>query len=422
MPSNSRKKRLRFHESTQRALCRMVFLWLALVPMFGVVSYSILLATPWYQSHQNETWQRRLSDNLGVEVHFKSIEFPRPNTFRVCELVCSNAETGREILTIAQVNAYIDRSGWLVDVSSPMLNGQQIQTAMQAVHDRFLCRPQNSAGLLGLAMQDLLVSDGSATTKFQNVKVGFKPTEATSTLMVSYSLEGQNSSGLASFSVDRDHLSETTKWTINSNDISIPCNVLSERFPALKFLGDQARFRGMIDWWQKNQHWETSVRGDFQSVDLAMASMPFGKPMQGIGTLSIGNAVISDGTFREFRGLLTGDSCTVDTEWLDATSASLKLLTTAEQPWRQMGPFASVSRLGIRFALDSRGLKFTGATPPPPDQNWPLLAAYVGNKPIACDESTIVSLQALTNAQAVYSKSSNELQPARIASGRRSWP
>ena len=418
MPSKSRKKRLRFHESTQRALCRIVFLWLALIPVLGVVCYSILLATPWYQCLQNDAWQRQLSDNFGIEVHFKSIEFPRPNKFRVCDLVCTNPETGREILTIAQVNAYVDRSGWLVDIVSPVLNGKQLQNSIQIVHDRFLCRPQNR--MFGMAMQELLISDGSKSTKFQNVKVGFKPTEARSTLLISYSMEGENSRGLASFSVDRDHISEATKWTINSDDTSIPCQVLSESFPSLKHLGSQARFRGTIDWWQKNQQWETALRGDFQSVDLAMASMPFGKPMQGIGNLNIGNAVITDGVFREFRGSLTGEACTIDTEWLDATSAAMKLRTNAEKPWRQMGPFVSVSRLGIRFALDSRGLKFMGAIPPPPGLDWPLLAAYIGNNPIVCDDdSTILPMQMLTNAQAAYSKSSNELQPARIASDRR---
>ena len=269
-------------------------------------------------------------------------------------------------------------------------------------------------------MQELLISDGSQSTKFQNVKVGFKPTEATSTMLVSYSLEGQSFPGMASFSVDRDHISETTKWTINSHDTSLPCNVLSERFPLLQHLGSQARFRGTIDWWQKNQHWETAIRGDFQSVDLGMASMPFGNPIQGIGNLSIADAVFTDGVLREFRGAISSDACTVDTDWLDATAANLKLkTTTTEQRWKQMGPFASVSRLGVRFALDSQGLKFTGATPPPPDQNWPLLAAFVGNKPIAFENLTVVPMQVLTNAQSVYSKRSLEVQPAKIASGRR---
>ena len=392
----------------------MVFFWLALMPVLGVLSYSVLRSTPWYQSYQKDLWQRRLSDNLGVEVHFKSIEFPSPNQFRTVELVCANPETGRVILKAAQVKATMDRNGWSVQVVSPELNGHEIQSAMKTVHDWFLCRPQKSASLLRLSVPDLVVDDGANKLRFQNVEVGLKPTDFASTLIVAFSLEGQKFERPASFRVDRDHIEESTKWSIESKDIAIPCRVLSERFPPLRYLGSQASFQGTIAWWQKKQNWQMSIQGDVHSVDLAYASWPIGKPMQGVGKLSINNAVHSDGALREVRGVLTSDSCTVDTDWLDRNTAYKMLYTDNDSPWSKMGPRAPIDQLAVQFSLDHQGLKFAGVS----DPKYPSLAAFVGGVPIGCTDRSIVTYSNFSDALSKYLKPNVEAQPARIAAGR----
>ena len=398
----------------------MVFLWLALLPVLSIAGYSVLIATPWYQSDQKERWQRRLSDNLGVDVRFKSIEFPSPHQFRVDDLVCFNPETGREILKIAKIQASMDRSGWLVEVESPVLNGEQIHNAMQLVHDRYLCRPQSSACLLGLLMPELLISDTANVTKLRNVNVGFKPTESVSKLMVSYSMEETKFPSLASFSVERDHLAESTHWTMNSKTAATSCKVLSELFPSVKNLGEQACFLGTIEGSQNNQHWKTTVRGDFYSIDLGKASLPFGQPFQGVGKLHKVNAEFSDGSLRSVQGQVSSNSCSVDTNWLDQQFDIGVLYPTDSKPGKEMGPRVSVNRLGVQFDMDlEHGLKFTGATPPPSDQtNWPSLAAYIGNKPIACTNSAILQKNRIATALNLYQKTDAEIQPTRIARGR----
>ena len=417
MPANPRNKRLRFHESTQRALCRMVFLWLALVPVLCVASYSTLRLTPWYQGYQKDFWQRRLSDNLGVDVQFRSIEFPSPNQFRAYGLVCFNPETSREILNVAQANVAMDRSGWSVDLVSPELNGQQIQSAMQSVHDWFLCRPQKTASLLKLSVPELVVDDGPNKLKFQNVEVGLKPSDSTSTLIVTFLIDGQKSLRPASLRVDRDHIEESTKWSIESRDVSIPCRMLSERFSALQYLGAKASFRGTIGWWQKKQNWRTSIRGDVQSVDLALASFPFHNPLQGFGELRIDQADVIDGDVHELRGSLTSESCFVDTAWLDEISR-WKMLHAQNngQRWMALGPKVSASLLGVGFKLTQNGLVFGGGISDPKN---PSFAAYVGDQPVACTNDSVASFSTVSDALSAYMKPKMEQQPARIADGRR---
>ena len=420
MLSKARKKKLQFHESTQRALCRLVFLWLALLPALSVAGYSVLVSTPWYQSNQKERWQRRLSDNLGVDVRFKSIEFPSPHKFRAHDLVCYNVETDREIVKIAKVQASMDRSGWMVNVDSPIFNVEQIQTAMQVVHDRFMCRPQDSVSLLGLLMPELLISDGVNTTKLQNVNVGFKPTESISKLVVWYSMEESQFPSLAQFIVERDHITESTSWTIDTKTTAIACNVLSSLFPSVKHFGSQASFRGMIDGRQRNSHWETTVRGDFHSIDLATASLPFGQPLKGLGKLSVENAIYSGEALQSAKGLLTSSVFSVNTDRLDQLTDAGMLYSNDTKPWREMGTSASANRLGVRFQMNNQGLKFAGATTQPTSvEPSALLAAYIGTKPIAFTDSAFFSSNGVATALYMYMNSDPEPKPsARIARGR----
>jgi hypothetical protein len=397
----------------------MVFLFVALMPVFAVGGFSLLKRIPWYQSYQKDWWERRLSDNLGVNVSFASIEFPSPNKFRVKDLVCANAETGRQILKVAQVNTLIDRSGWYVEVDKPELNGAQIETAIRMVHDRYLCRPQSTASLLGLGMTELVISDGMESTKFQNVKVTLKPTEPMSELKVSCLLDGQKfADQLSFFVVERDHIAQTTNWKINSADVAIPCRILSERFLELKNLGSQASFRGSIEGWQNDRQWEATVRGRFQSVDLSVISSPYGKGIHGIGELSLAIAVFRDGKLKNVEGRFDSDSCIADTTWLDELFQQKVLQSTNKASWREIGQRVTINGLGIRFKSDPNKVIYDGATTPPLDKSfWPNLAAYAESKPIAFAENSSISLDALTAVLSAYPN--RERVSGRIASGRR---
>jgi len=420
MPSKSRKKRLRFHESTQRALCRFVFLWIALAPVLGVASYSVLLRSPWYQSYQKGIWQSRLSENLGgLQVSFESIEFPCPNQFRAYGLVCSNPETGREVLKIAAAKVDIDRSGWSVDLLSPELNGNELQSVMQHVHDWFLCRPQKTASLLRLSLPELRIDDGANKLNLQKVEVGLKPSDSNSILIVKFFLEGQRHSTPAEFRIDRTHTDESTNWHFDSKGIQIPCYVLSERFTSLKYLGSQALFSGRIEWWQTKHTWKTHIQGQAQMVDLGKASIPLQSSLNGFGELSIDDASIINGDLRQLEGTLKSTYCSFHTGWLDRAAESVKLVVGEKNtPWIDLGPKAAASQLGVRFVLTPNGLAFEGIS----DPNHNKLAAIVsivGRQAAAYVDNYVAKSSFVSDALAAYSKPMPSPQPSKIARGRR---
>jgi hypothetical protein len=387
MPAPTWRKQFRLHESTQRQLCRLAFVLFALLPVICVLAYSAIRLTPWYQQRQLVQWQQRISNNLGVDCRFRSIEFPSPDHFRAYDFLCLHPETGKEILKVGQVDAAMDRSGWTVNLLRSELNGQQLQSAIQVVHDWFLCRPQKSASLLKLNVPDLAVFDGLKTTQFQNVEIGLRPTETTTAAYIHFSIDGQRFADQAKLIVERHHAIElpTTYWRLESRDIAIPCNVVAARFPMLSALGNDASFRGAMAWAQNDKHDFARINGNFEAVDMRTLTMSIGSPIRGTARLSIANAEILDSKLRKVSGALAMSSSgqeQIDVAWLKRTGTALSLLGD-QSIWESEEKTAMLHSLDVRFELDHEGLSLSGLRDPR-QQDWPMIAMVVDNKMLAC--------------------------------------
>lgn len=395
MASKPWRKQLRLHESTQRGLCRLVFLCLAFLPMVAISGYSLVRMTPWYQSYQKDFWQRRISDNLGVDVRFASIEFPSPDHFRAHDLVCFHPETGREIMRVSHILGAMDRTGWTVELDAPELNGQQLQSALQVVHDWFLCRPQKSATLLALKVPELMVYDGLKTTKFQNVEVGLKPTETTSTLVLNFSLDGQKFSKRANLLVEREHALEppTTNWILRTNDIVIPCELFGQRFPMAQYLGERAEFRGNLKWNQSEHLWSSEmVDGEFTSVDLGALTTALGTPLRGMANLKINQAKVVNGSLIQMDGTLDahrGSATIVDVAWLKQSIRALSLLSH-EEIFKIPDGDATASSVSIAFGINENGLSILGTSEHTGIQQR--IALTIGNLMVAGSKFPVVPL------------------------------
>ena len=400
------------HESTQRELCRLIFIFLGLIPLIAIASFSVIRNTPWYQRFQKEQWQQRISDDLGVEVRISSIEFPGPDRIRARNLVCLHPETGKKILTVSQVNASRDRAGWTVDLVSPELNGPQIQNAMQVIHDWFICRPQKSASLLNLSVPELLVRNEDGNTKLQHIEVGLKPTESVSSLFIKFSIEGQPFAEPNFLKIERNHAIDTPTTLVKliSNN-SIPCRVLSQRFPSFLYLGDQAGFRGTMAWAYSDQHWETSINGIFTSIDFAVATSRIGSPIRGAGDLSIAARFADSGLLEANGSIISiGSSGTVNAEWFQRALQLLGLrLNNPEEMKHLKEKFSALTQVAAQFKLDPNGLTINGLIPP--DQvGYPKIAMIVDGTKIY-EPSEVAKTRMV--AEWLQASSSNAVAPSQ---------
>lgn len=359
------------------------------------------MQTPWYRSETKKKWECRLSENLGVAVTLDAIEFPTPNQFRTYGLVCANPETGREILRVAQANVEIDRNGWSVDLFAPRLNGAELQNAMTFVDNGFVRRPQKIASLLKLSLPELIIEDGGNELRLQKVEVGLKPSDTASLLKVAFAIEGQRHNAPATFRIDRNHVDESTRWQIDTHELQIPCNVMSERFPSIRHLGHLAQFQGRIDWTQTKENWEAQIDGTVYDVDMGKASLPLQHPLNGFGKLKIKTASILGGELRSLCGSLYSRSCSLDTGWLDRAQEFVKLYSAQRNiAWSDLGPRPEAHHVEIQFELTPDGL-------------------IIGGNPSYADLVAVIVPPAVSKAVAVYAKPLPiEPQPSRIAERR----
>jgi hypothetical protein len=398
MPIQPRKKKKRrLHESTAKSICRLAFLGLTFLPVVLVVMYGCCSWTPWYREYQRDLWQHRISSNLGVDVRFAKIDFPSPHSFCASEFTCLHPETGKEILRARLVEGVMDRSGWTVGLKSPELNGSQLQSALQVVHDWFLCRPQKSASLLKLSLPELTVYDAVSKAKFEDVEIGIKPTVETSAVYVKFSMEGHKFAVPSFLVVERNHALDAplTKWELRSNEVAIPCRFVTSRFPALSSLGPQATFRGKIAWAQNDATWLASLQGDFDQVQFANLTSSLGSPIRGLAKLSIQQAEIVDSKIQQVQGSIQltepQNEGQINMDWLTSTRWDLQLLADKSLNQTADRPILPLQRLGLDFMLNSQGLSITGQIKPDVP-GWPNIAMEVDGKCV-CGTNRIVPLE-----------------------------
>jgi hypothetical protein len=350
---------------------------LALIPLTIVVGAAAVRSTAWFQAMQRTQWQQRISNNLGLQVQFDSISFPAPDRFRLKNLVCTHPETGKEIARVQKVDAWIDRTGWAVDLDSPEVNGEHISDATKVFHDWFLCRPKQTASLLKLNVSQLAIFHGSRPTRFQNVEVGLKPTEETSTLFLLFSMEGQPFTERASLIIERQHALSvpTTKCSFRTNDVAIPCYLLADRMPAFRHLGNQAHFQGKLDWQESNAMGVADIRGVFHSVDFFEATAPIGSPIRGPAKIILDRLVLSNERVQLALGTIESQegNISVNKNWINQTVQRLSL-PVATAP---TSSFSELSAIRMKFQLTPQGLNLDGLLRRAQD-TWPMIAMVNG--------------------------------------------
>lgn len=383
MPIPVWKKRIRLHETTRRIACRFAFLSLAVFPVLLAIVYSAVQRSSQFQSFQKSVWEKRISENLGIDVRFESIEFPTPWHFRIGDLTCYHPENGKQILKVAMVKSTMDRSGWTVDLSATELNGSQTQTAIKIVHDWFLCRPKKTASLLALNIPQLSIHDGNTSTVFENIEIGIKPTESTSTMLVRFSMAGSRFGEPAALRIDRHHSeqSPSTICSLRTHDSVLPSRVIADRLGLFHHFGEESEFRGDIHCAGTETRWSTQLNGVIENVDLAVATSAIGSPMRGKVKLLLDDLHFQNERLIQAKGTVVQSSATqgtIDNRWLTETTGWLSL------PCAMM---PSISQVNIRamqcaFELNERGLSVQGKLAPK-DERWPRIALLVDDASIA---------------------------------------
>ncbi|XZE32629.1 hypothetical protein SH501x_003384 [Pirellulaceae bacterium SH501] len=377
--SHRRRKQLWLHESTQRALYRVVLLLLGFLPLLATLGFVLVSKTSWYQLRQAAAWRERIRSNLGLDVVFESIEQPSPNTFRIRDLICAHPETQIAILRAEQVDGVMTADGWALKLQSAEIKQEQSDLALQILHDSFLCRPHNLVPILKVSIDSLRILPSAVasvpsllnTPKLESlhqVQIEYTPSLSLSDIKILFGLEPESPEIPALVHIRRYHDPKQphTDWAVDTRGLAIPCFSLQPYFPAMEHLGPLALFRGQVRWEQDARGWQSTIhKSTFLNASWSSLSKPLGEPLQGFGDLRIEEAVLRNGLIDHVQGAITaGPSAdeTVHVAWLKQTMERFGWCSHDLAPLQSTT--ANVDSLELAFQLDGNGLRWRGNGPP----------------------------------------------------------
>jgi hypothetical protein len=122
------------HEDTQRRLVRTAFLLCCLLPTALLLALAVARALP-YEARRLE---RRLSQELGLDIRIQRVEHPRPRQLRLAGVTVADVESHASLATLPQVTATRTQRGWHVRLDSAAISTEQLPVLWHALRHRVL--------------------------------------------------------------------------------------------------------------------------------------------------------------------------------------------------------------------------------------------------------------------------------------------
>ena len=384
----------RFHESTRRRWCRFALGCFAFLPLMLLVGVSILVATPWYRAMEKREWERKVGGTLGIDIQAKEFRWTAPSQFRAEGVEVRHPETHHLLGRVERIDGLMKPQGWSVILESPSIDGEQLDRGLDVVHDWFLCRPQTSSQLLALSIpRGIAIHHGTQKTSLNRIDIVFRPASTVSSIHAKWTFEEQPF-GEVALHVSREHASEdaTTKMEISSPAVWVPCSLATDRYRSWNWLGEGARFRGVVQYQGTRRSWDALVSGEIQNVDFGGMTNSLGSPILGRGALEFEQLHLRDRRILKAAGEFRVQAGTASRRWLQHVAESLRLQVS----FPQESPDAlAMEQVGLRFALDPSGISLKGTLPGP--SHWPPIAARLGDSFLFAD-GTVSPLSQLIQA------------------------
>jgi hypothetical protein len=272
----------RLHESTARALCRLVFVAFGLVPLGICLVWSVQVFLPKYQRQQASRWEQLLHTQFGGHLTIAAVEALAPQRFALHEIRLLHPETKLELGRVRRADVERVEGKWKVTLTAPELEGAQLATTWKEFHDWFLCRPRQAGHAAWIGMDELTIHSSAGPSRFTELSLELLPGAEATVLSIQFRHTPVDSTGtepssetspkLSQFIVKRHHRPEQlrTELQLRTGSSQLACAHFAALHPILGRLGNKAHFAGTIDWNLQREKWQLRVtQGRFTGVDMA---------------------------------------------------------------------------------------------------------------------------------------------------------
>lgn len=307
----------RLHESTSRALCRLAFIALGVVPVMACLGASSIQLLPHYQQWRASVWEQRLSSLLGFTVHIGSLDEPSPTQATLRGIRLLHPESKASFARAETVEIALYRGQWLVRVQQAELEGRQLGEHWQLLHESLLCRPRSSACDAHLEFDQVQLHSREGLQRVHDVSLKVSPNVEKTCLWLDFhvgedlpddSAQTQITAEPIRLSLIRSHQEQhrATKGQLRTASHRLPCRLLRPFWQDAEGFGSAATVTGVLDWYSTAEHWRVTVPESgllFEQVDFERLTWNAPAEVSGSGKLRLTDVVITERGVQQLSGV-----------------------------------------------------------------------------------------------------------------------
>lgn len=405
------------HERTRKALTRAGLLVGGAAPFLIVVIATLLYWSPAVQYQMKRSWESRVGANLGMRIRAGSLKWMTFEQFRAEDVVAFHPETDAPLVKVRRLDGLMKPNGWSLILEDPVLDADQLEPALQLLHDGFLCKPQTRETMLALSVPNgFSLHRGGEHTQLGHIELLMKPTEAHSSLIAKFSFVDQPF-GEVQLQVVRSHAPEnlSTSLEIQSAKSWIGLSNFHSWLPVLRNFGEDAKFRGLVRAKWGGGDSDAMFQGQLDHLRMGDLTASFGSPLRGVGLASFERLNLRNGQILYAKGKLEVANGSANTAWLKRASQWLQLPSN----WQtQLQESQNIEAFAAGFEISDEGLRLQGLLPGP--GQWPPVAIQLGQGTV-CTPKEVLPLTHLVAAVQTTSGSEVDLNAMQLAA-MLPWP
>lgn len=349
------------HERTSRAIARLLFVFCCALPTLATMTVIAITWTPWYHRRSLAAIEQQLSRQTGLLFEIEDFDRPAPSMVRLHGVRVLESEMMREVARVRVVAWATQQNRVALRLSQPELQSSELAHAWSLIHDRFLCRPEQTSMPVRFAADDLTIHSSTGPLTLRDVDARIRPL-ARAVIAEIHCLPATSAgdSSPVGISVTRDRSGEspTTDWTLQTGETALPCSALAEFLPILDRIGQDASFSGQLHWSVDSNGWSLDLGGShLAGVDLSRISQRLPHRLTGQGKIQLDRCLIQPGQTVDISGSLRAEDGYVGASLLKSLKDQLgfRLVSPPQQP-RDVG----YDRMALRFDLFGAQLKLRG--------------------------------------------------------------
>ena len=354
------------HHRPAHFICRVGFLLLCVLPTVAIGGWIVRRSMPDYVLSARQEWEQELSRQLGLRVTCTAVEYPRPNTAELTNVLIADSETGAAVAGARSLELIYSAERWKLTGSQVVIEAGQLPLLRTQLEQRVL--RQEISGkfppICEIWLREVTLRTAESGLSVVDVAGEWKNTDNGPSCSLSFRLpeaDPQQPRGEWSVQRNRQTTPTSTRWELKTGVSPLPCSIAAAAWPAIQQLGPAAQFAGELDVTEAGAESSGNLRGTLFNVDLdSLVSEQLPHRLSGLAVCKIAKAEVVRNQLTLVRGTVQSkDGGEISTSLLAAAAQNLNLAAPAAV--LSSGGVINYRKLSLGFDLQGAGLQLTGS-------------------------------------------------------------